>query len=420
MRTRGFWVLGALLVGALVGYGLSSFTSAAVLDSVLTYGLDPIGQIFLRLLFMIVVPLVFCSLATGIANLGSGPMLGRMGVQLAIFYTSTTMLAILTGYALVQWIGPGQGADLAQMESMRAELLSSVSHLTEKTRSVSDNLWPGLVTMVIPRNIIQSLAQGEMLAILFAAIFSGVGLLKIGESGRTLVLGVLQAISDVCLWAMTQIMRLAPVAVAALVASAVARFGGGVLVHVLTYVGVVVAGFLIHALVSYPIIIRVVLKRSPWDFFRRAAPALVTAFSTSSSNATIPMSLKTMEENFGVPKKIAAFSIPLGATVNMDGTALFEIVAAVFIAQLFGVVLGPLAVVTLILLVLLTSIGIAGVPGGSIPLLMSAMAVVGVPPEGIALILGVDRLLDMGRTTLNVLGDLVATLYLKQKHPNLS
>jgi DAACS family dicarboxylate/amino acid:cation (Na+ or H+) symporter len=269
--------------------------------------------------------------------------------------------------------------------------------------------------MLIPRNLFQSLANGEMLAILFAAIFTGIGLLKIDLGRSRSIIDFFQGITDLCLWAMHQIMKLAPMAVFCLVASAVAKLGTGVLVHIIQYIGVVIGGFLIHSLITYPVLIRTLLKFSPLEFYRRVWPALITAFSTSSSNATIPMSMKTMEERFGVPRRITAFSIPLGATVNMDGTAMFEIVAAVFIAQLFGVVLGPLAIVTLIVLVLLTSIGIAGVPGGSIPLLMSAMAVVGVPPEGIALIIGVDRLLDMGRTTVNVLGDLVATLYLHQR-----
>lgn len=416
MKTRGLFVVGALVLGALAGYVLGQFESQSFSQALLSYVLDPAGQIFLRLLFMIVVPLVFCSLAVGIANLGAGPLVGKMGLRLGSFYLATTLLAVLTGYLLVEVVGPGRGANILSLESMRSQLAQSVAHLAEKTRSVSENLWPGLVTMLIPRNLVQSFANSEMLAILFAAIFTGVGLLKIDAERSRSIVDVFQGISDLCVWAMQQIMKLAPFAVFCLVASAVAKLGTDLLTHVLKYMAVVVSGFLIHALVSYPIIIRALLRMSPIDFYKRAWPALVTAFSTSSSNATIPMSMKTMESQFGVSRRITAFSIPLGATVNMDGTALFEIVAAMFIAQLFGITLGPLAVVTLVLLVVLTSIGIAGVPGGSIPLLMSAMAVVGVPAEGIALIIGVDRLLDMGRTTVNVLGDLVATLYLNQKY----
>jgi DAACS family dicarboxylate/amino acid:cation (Na+ or H+) symporter len=210
------------------------------------------------------------------------------------------------------------------------------------------------------------------------------------------------------------IMRIAPFAVFALIASTVSKMGTEFVVFLAKFVGVVFLGYALHLFGVYSLILKTCVKISPLEFFKRATPVFATAFSTSSSNATIPTTIKVLEERFKAPSQVVRFGVPLGATVNMDGTALFEMVAAIFIAQVFGVELDMFQQLTLIFLVVMTSIGVAGVPGASIPLLMSAMALVGIPPEGIAIILGVDRLLDMGRTVLNVTGDMVAVLFVSR------
>src|SRR5690606_14055377 len=222
---------------------------------------------------------------------------------------------------------------------------------------------------------------------------------------------VLQSLSDVSIVIIGWIMKFAPYAVAALMITSVAQFGLELMGNVAQYIGVVIFAYAIHFLVSYSLIVKFIIKMNPIEFYKKASEAIVTAFSTSSSNATIPTTTRVLEDNFKVSKTITNFSVPLGATINMDGTALFEMVAAVFIAQIFGIDVSLVGYISLIILMLVTSIGVAGVPGGSIPILMSAMAMVGIPPEGIAIILGVDRLLDMGRTMVNVTGDITAGLF---------
>lgn len=414
-RALSLRILWGLLVGVVAGVALNASGSAGAVDFINKNILDPIGQIFLRSLFMVVVPLVFASLAVGVANLGNVKDIKRLGSRLAVFYFCTTLIAILIGQALVMWIKPGSGIDPSLMEASREAFAAQVSNLVEKSGSVSDSLWPGLIYMLIPKNITSAFANGEMLAIISVAIIFGIALTLIEAEASKTTVRVLEAISEASVKVVGWIMKLAPFAVAALIASAVAKMGLSLITSVLIYVAVVFSGYLVQFFGVYSIILRFLIGMSPRHFYRKALPAIATAMSTSSSNATIPTSIQTLEQNFGVPRSIARFSIPLGATVNMDGTALFEIVAALFIAQIFGVEISLVGHVTLVILVLLTSVGVAGIPGGSIPLLMSAMAVVGIPPEGIAIILGVDRLLDMGRTTVNVTGDLVAGIYLSEK-----
>ncbi len=375
--------------------------------------LEPIGQIFLRSLFMVVIPLVLSSLIVGVARLGNMADIRRMGLRLGLFYFATTLAAILLGQILVVSFKPGQGLDPQMMESARLAMGAQVGQLIEKSQSVPESLWPGIISSIIPKNIIQAFSAGDMLAVIFVGLIFGLSLTQISRDKCDSVILFFDAISDASVKIVGWIMKMAPIAVAALVSVSVVRLGAGILQSVSFYFSLVVAGYLIHLFVFYPLVMSFLgLGISPKTFFKKSMPVFMTSFSTSSSNATLPTTIATMENSFGVPPSIARFALPLGATVNMDGTALFEMMAAIFIAQVFGVHLGPVEHMTLIVLVLVTSVGVAGVPGGSTPLLMSAMAVVGIPVEGIALILGVDRLLDMGRTVVNVTGDMVGALYL--------
>lgn len=401
-----------LVIGALIGLAFNFWGPNPTRDWILTNLCNPIGTAFLRALFMVVVPLVFASLVVGISNLGSVQNVGRLGSRLAVFYLCTTLIAILIGQTLINVVEPGKGISTAEVERAQISLGDQIEGLKSASESVSDSLWPGIVSKVIPKNIISDMAETNMLAIIFVAIVLGIALLRIEEHKAQVARDFFDAISQASIKIVGWIMKTAPIAVAALMISAVANFGLEIMGNVAQYLFVVILGYLLHFSVTYSLIAKFIVGIPIKEFYRRTFPIVATAFSTSSSSATMPTTIRTLEKRFGIPESITTFSVPLGATINMDGTALFEVIAALFIAQIFGVDISLTGQLTLIALVLLTSIGVAGVPGGSIPILMSAMASLGIPPEGIALVLGVDRLLDMGRTVVNVTGDSVGALFL--------
>lgn len=408
-------ILYGLIAGIILGFLFNTWGDNPVREFLLKNIISPVGQIFLRSLFMVVVPLVFCSLAASIGGLGGFSKLGSMGWRLGLYYLFTTLVAICIGQFLVGFFRPGDAVPMELLESSREQLSAQVSDLVSRSTQVNKSLWPGIIDMLIPRNVLAAMVEGQMLAIIFSAILFGVALLHTKSEKSKNVFDVLQGISTACIQVVTWIMKIAPYAVAALMITSLSQFGMSLLKQLGAYVCVVIGGYLLHFFGTYGLIVRFAIGMKFRDFLAKAAPAIITAFGTSSSNATIPASINTLEKNFGVPKALASFSVPLGATVNMDGTALFEAVAILFIAQIFGVELTLANQVTMTALVLLTSIGVAGVPGASIPLILAIMATFGIPAEGIALVLGVDRLLDMGRTILNVTGDLTACLYIHKK-----
>lgn len=406
-------ILIGLIIGALIGVAFNYWgdnpARAWILDNIT----QPIGSAFLQSLFMVVVPLVLSSLIVGVTNLGTVQHLGRLGIRLGLFYAATTLCAVLIGQFLINVIQPGAGISQESREMALATMSDQVEGLREKSENVTESLWPGLVSTVIPKNIIEALSDANMLAIIFVAFIFGIAMLSL-EDKRAVqaTVNVLSVISDSCIKIVGWIMKLAPYAVAALMITAVSNFGLDVMGNVLQYILVVILGYCLQFFITYSLVIKTLIRIPIKEFYRRILPIVATAFSTSSSSATMPTTMRTLEKSFGVPNSITTFSVPLGMTVNMDGTALFEVIAALFVAQVFGIDISLTGQVTLVILVLLTSIGVAGVPGGSIPILMSAMATLGIPPEGIALVLGVDRLLDMGRTVVNVTGDSTAALFL--------
>lgn len=412
LKDKSYKILIGLLVGAVIGIIFNMWGNNPIREMILANVTIPIGTAFLRALVMIVVPLVFSSLVVGVTQLGSAEHVGRLGFKIILFYLATTLLAVLIGQVLINTIAPGANVS----ETYQQEIISTMSHqvssLQSKSEMVNQSLWPGLVDTVIPKNIIRALSEGNMLAIIFISILLGLTLLTVDPNKSKTVITFFDAIQDACITIVGWIMKTAPYAVAALIITAVSQFGVEVMKNVLLYVVVVLTGYFIHFFISYSLIVKYVLKIPVQEFYKRIVPIIGTAFSTSSSSATMPTTIRTLETRFGIPSSIATFSIPLGTTINMDGTALFEIIAILFIGQVFGIDISIMGQVTLVVIVLLTSIGVAGVPGGSIPILMSAMASLGIPAEGIALVLGVDRLLDMGRTVINVTGDSVGTLFL--------
>ena len=410
-------ILIGLIVGTIAGLAINQFhlNEIPFFVGLVDNFLEPFGNLFMRSLRIIVVPLVFASLISGVGRLGSVQKLGNMGTRLGLYYLATSLVAVVAGQLLVSIIKPGTGLPQELVSQAQMEYADTVTSLMEKSAGVNKSLWPGILETVVPNNIIGAMADTNMLAIIFAALIFGTALLAIDTKRAEPLLDIFSAVEDAVVVVVGWIMSMAPYAVAALMTGVMAKFGYHLLENLAWYVLVVVAGYLFHFFVTYQIFVRAFLKYSYGLFLAKMAPVFATAFSTSSSAATMPTTILIAEKSFGVKKETASFSIPLGTTVNMDGTALFECVAALFIAQIFGVDVSIWGQITLVLIIVLSSIGVAGVPGGSIPILMSSMAMLDIPPVGIALILGIDRILDMGRTVLNVTGDMCGALYLAKR-----
>jgi len=405
-----------LVVGAVAGVAANLLTTAhpaatVWVERLIRYGTGPLGQIFLSLLFMTVVPLVFATLSTGVAHLGDLKKLGRIGLKTFAFFCLLTAMATIIGMALVTAFQPGRGFS----PDTQARLLENYQgELLKKTQGVREQQGFNIETLVriVPSNPLAAMVNMDMLAVICFALLVGAALTRLRAERQKPLLNVLEALADLMIVLVDFAMRLAPFAVPALIFNATARFGVELLEKLLSYVLVVFGGYILFLLGVYSLLLWGVSRRNPLTFFRKAMPIMVTAFSTSSSNATLPTTIKVSEEELDIPPDIAGFVLPLGATMNMNGTALYEGVTVLFLAQVFGVslTLGQQALV--VLLSVLMAIGTAGVPGASLPMIMLVLAAVGVRPEGIAIILGVDRILDMGRTVLNVTGDVVTATYI--------
>lgn len=402
-------ILLGLLLGATAGvtanvYAHNSPRLLWVVDNVA----QPIGQIFLRLLFMVVVPLVFASVTTGVASLGDLRRIGRIGGKTLLIFLATTSLAVVVGLTLVNLIQPGNALDPA----VRTQLLAEYAAQAGETVAASQQGLFGIHTFVniVPRNPVAAAANGDMLGLIFFSLMFGIALALLAKDVAGPVLRLLEGINQAVMVIIGFAMRLAPLGVTALIFSVTAKFGFDVLQSLGLYVITVLAALTIHQFGVIGLLAKVVVGINPRSFFSRARALMITAFSTSSSNATLPTTIRTAEEEFGVPREVASFVLPLGATMNMNGSAMFEGMTVLFLAQVFGIDLDIFTQVIVVVLSVITAIGVAGVPGGSIPLLVMVMAMVGIPGEGIALILGVDRILDMARTVPNVTGDLLTSL----------
>jgi proton glutamate symport protein len=365
-----------------------------------------IGRLFLAMIKMAVVPLVFFSLIVGMASLGDFRKLGRMGGVTLGFFTVTTMIALVIGLTLANVLAPG---DLIS-DADKAILLGSYTAKNVMS-SVADS--PSMVDQIVnivPSNPIGALASGEMLQVIFFAAMIGVSLTLMDTAKAKPVIQICDSINEVMVMLVHIAMKLAPYGVAALLFEVVGSTGLGVLVALAAYGGVVILGLLCHILIAYlPVIVAYV--RLPFlGFLQSIRSALVLAFSTSSSSATLPVTMEAVESNLKVSGEVASFVLPIGATVNMDGTALYQGVAAIFIAQIYGIDLTVGDQATIVISATMASIGAAGVPGAGMLTLAMVLAAVGVPVEGVALIIGVDRILDMFRTTTNVIGDSTATV----------
>jgi len=402
-------ILLGLVLGGLVG-GLSNalFPGAAWVMWIGDNIAGPVGQIFLRMLFMTVVPIVFISITLGVAGIGDMKTLGRLGGRTFGYFALSTLIAAVIGLTLVNTIRPGGGIDPAT----RTALMDTYSTRAASMASTPPEFGVSTFVSIVPRNPVAAAADMDMLALIFFSLILGAALTMIPKERADPVVQVLEGLGDAVIKIIDMAMKLAPYGVFGLIFVMTSRFGWSLLGQLGMYVLVVLLGLFIHGTVGISFLVRVFGRMSPVKFWKSIDAPVITAFSTSSSMATLPTSIATAENELDVAPKIAGFVLPLGATMNMNGTSLFEGVTVLFLAQVFGVDLAIGTQIIVVILAVLTAVGAAGVPGGSIPLMMVVMATVGVPPEGIAIILGVDRILDMSRTTLNVSGDLSASVYI--------
>ncbi len=395
------WIFIGLVLGVVVGL---VFGEKARL-------IEPIGTIFLRLITMIVVPLVFVSLMLGTASLGDIRKLGRIGIKTIVYFTLTTMIAISIGLVLANIVNPGYGLN----EEVKAELYKNyeskaqagLQRLEEKP-SLGE-----ILVDIVPANPIKSLLEGNMLQVIFLALLFGIILTMIKKERSEILVKVLEALNDAIIQVVHIAMKIAPLGVLALIAAVIGQYGVHILVTLLKYSLVVVGGLVLYTFSMNSFSVAFLGRMNPLRFYKAVKDAMIIAFSTSSSNAALPVSMECVE-HIGVSREYSSFVIPLGATINMDGTALYQGVAAVFIAQIYGIPLGLSDQITVVLMATLASVGAAGVPAAGIITLAMVLKQIGVPLEGIALILGVDRFLDMCRTTTNIIGDMACAVFIKQ------
>lgn len=369
-------------------------------------GTEWLGRLFLAMIKMVVVPLVFFSLILGIASLGDFRKLGRMGGRTLGFFTLTTTLALTIGLGLTNLINPGG----LMSDDDRAMLLGSFDSSRVTNAAADAPSFVDQIVGIVPANPFTALANGEMLQIIFFAAMLGVALTLMDASKAKLAVDVCDSINDAMVVLVHIAMKLAPIGVAALLFKVVGTTGLGVLVALAAYGGVVLLGLLAHICLVYAPVVHLVAGVPFIEFLKAIRAALVLAFSTSSSSATLPVTMRAVEDNLSVSNEVSSFVLPIGATVNMDGTALYQGVAALFIAQIYGIDLTFGDQVTIVLSATMASIGAAGVPGAGMLTLAMVLAAVGVPVAGVALVIGVDRVLDMFRTATNVIGDATATV----------
>ena len=398
-------ILLGLLAGAITGVTVNLLTGGGpVTQRVVSLVTEPVGKMWLSALIMIVIPLIISTLSLGVAGLGSLRRLGRIGIITIVSFLCLTAASAILGLALMNFFQPGRSLDPA----VKARLMETYKGQTTGAMGLSEGAFGiDLLVKIVPRNPVQAAANGEMLAVIFFALMIGVAITAISAERAEPMVKFLDSLGHITVAIIHLVMKVAPIGVFCLIFSVTARFGFHLLINLLQYVLTVVGGLAIFQFIGYPLVLALVSKFPPLEFFRKIRIVMITAFSTSSSNATLPTTLQTSEERLGIPNEIGGFVLPLGATMNMNGTSLYEGATVLFLAQVFGVHLSLGTQVVVVLLAVLTAIGTAGIPGGSIPLLMMVLGMVGVPMEGIAIILGVDRILDMCRTTLNVTGDLV-------------
>jgi dicarboxylate/amino acid:cation (Na+ or H+) symporter, DAACS family len=409
----------AMLIGIVAGAALglaanelvaNGWIEKRVVDGIIEWAAFPAGQIFLRLLLMLSVPLIFSALVSGIAELDPRA-LGRMGLRTLAFTTLVSALAVITGLVLVEGIGPGRG-DNAELVALAEELAQG----KPPVKPAEGAGVTGVVTM-IPTNPLSAAANDNTLGVIIFALVLGIGIAVVRTPNSARLREAIGGLNEVCTRLIEAVMKIAPIGVAGLLFSSFANLGVDLLAKIAAYVAVAILALAIHNFGTYSVILKLVARRNPIQFFGQIKVAMATAFATSSSAATLPTTLRVAETEVGLPRHVSRFVLTAGASMNQNGTALFEGVTVLFLAQVFGVDLTIGQSLVVMLICVLGGIGTAGIPGASLPVIAMMMAMYGVPAEGLALILGVDRLLDMCRTTVNVAGDLVVAACVARGEP---
>lgn len=389
LKLKIHWqIIIALILAVIVGLYLTDYVQYVTW----------MGDIFLRALKMIIVPLILTSIVSGVVNIGDAQNLGKLGLKTIIYYLVTSLAAILIGLTFVNLVQPGVGADLGLQKSV------------EGLSATQNDIW-GIFIRMIPTNIFDSLAQGDILSIIIFSILIGYFIIKVAEKYRNPLVNLFNGGFEVMMSLTSFIIKFAPIGIFGIVVKVVAEQASNkeVLIDAAQRLGiymlVVLVGLLVHAVIILPLILKFFGKVNPWKHFRNMSTPLLTAFSTSSSSATLPLTMEAVEVEDGISNKISSFVLPLGATVNMNGTALYECVAVMFISQAYGIHLTFFQQITVVITALLASIGAAGIPMAGLVMMAVVLQAVGLPLEGIGLILAPDRLLDMCRTCVNVWGD---------------
>jgi DAACS family dicarboxylate/amino acid:cation (Na+ or H+) symporter len=405
-------ILLGLAVGAAIGVATNLTVGAAhpTVELVNKYVAVPVGQVFLRMLFMVVMPLVFASIALGVAGLGDIRKVGRVGGKAVGYFFVSTVLAATLGLVVVNVARPWERVTPETRTALMARFASDATAPVQAAATTA-KFGPETFINIVPRNPIDAAARTDMLGVIFFGLMFGAALTLIAAAKAKPMVDWLEALNEVVVRIIHFAMQIAPFGVAALIFTVASRFGFDLLVAVAAFVVTVLVALLLHVGLTLAAILRFVIGLSPVAFFVRARAALITAFSTSSSSATLPTALNVAETQFGVPRGVAGFVLPIGSTMCMNGTAIFEGITVIFLAEIFGIDLTVPQMAIVMIMSVITAIGAAGVPGGSIPLLVGILTMFGVPAEGIAIVLGVDRILDMSRTTVNVISDLTATLW---------
>jgi len=399
-------------LGLGAGAGLVTYTftggDAAWVEWVTTYLTGPVGQIFLRLLFMLVIPLLFSALVVGVAEMGDIRALGRVGLRTLLFTLLVSLIAVVLGLVLVNFFRPGDGVDPEVAQRLLTDASSRAQAIVGASREGASGIQ--MLIWIIPDNVVRAAAESDILAVMFFALIFGVGLVLTPTPAAARLKGMIEGLLEVSMTLIDLVIRTAPVAVACLMFNLTSVFGWDLLLRLGAFVGVALLAMALHFFGVYSLLLRTFGAMSPIAFFRKTQEATLMAFSTASSNASLPTTLRVAETELKLPTHVSRFVLTVGASANQNGTALFEGVTVLFLAQFFGVDLSLSQQLLVMFICVLGGIGTAGIPAGSLPVIAMICALVGVPPEGIGLILGVDRFLDMCRTTLNVSGDLVAAV----------
>lgn len=393
-----YQILIGLILGIIVGaifYGN---------PKVETY-LQPLGTMFINMIKMIVVPIIISTLIVGVAGTGNVKQLGKLGGKTMIYFQIVSLVAIIVGLSAANIFKPGEGIDMSSLSK------GDIDQYIQTTEEVQNNGFMDVIVGIIPSNIVQSMADGDMLPIIFFSVLFGLGLASIGEKGKP-VLAFFQGVASAMFWVTNAIMRFAPIGVFGLIGVTVSKFGLSSLVPLGKLMILVYATMIFFVIVVLGFICKMV-GSSIFSIMKLLKDELILAYSTSSSETVLPKLMEKME-NKGCPRDIVSFVIPTGYSFNLDGSTLYQALAAIFIAQMYGIDLSVMEQVTLVLVLMITSNGIAGVPGVSFVVLLATLGTVGIPLEGLAFIAGVDRLLDMGRTVVNVLGNATATIVISK------